>query len=1137
MADPLLGRTVAHYEIRSRLGGGGMGVVYKARDRKLDRDVALKFLPQQWSHDEGAKQRFVREAQAASATHHPNICTVHDIATAADGQLFIVMGYYEGPTLKQRLEQGPLPVDEALDIATQVADGLAKAHAQGVVHRDVKPGNLILTEDGVRIVDFGLATFVDALQLTAQGSTLGTAAYMSPEQVRGEEADARSDVWALGVVLYEMITGHVPFRGAYTEAIAYAIRNDPPAPFHDERSDVPEEIEQLVFRALHKDPAIRFASGRELARALREARGLTLPQDLRTVAVDARAAQDARAMTRRRGRRRLYAAAAVAAAMAVAGAVWVQWPVQRTHVAVAPVRNETSYRELQPYRMVLTAELVGHLAGARSVRVVPYDRLLQIVRRFRTGADANVSDGAVLDAIAAHSGAGLVIVPTLLREGDAWKARAEIRDSAGSGEVITIETDAMTSALPKGAAYDLAIQLAQRIQRHFLMSGPRRARVAEWLRGLVDREARQPPRRFEMLDDAEAFERGLDAYERMEYAAARQAFGEAAQRAPRNPLPLAWRSRVAALMRQDRDADESADRAFELSTEGLPAADRLFVEAVVADARDPAMAGERYRELVSRYPDEPAWLLELAAFEDGQGRVGAAQDAYNHALQLDAGLARPHLELCRLYSPSRLNDVAAAKQHGEAALQAYRSLGNQGGEVQARWCLSDVLKAGTDDDRRAARQHADIALQTMQSLQYPYGVARALNYVGIVALLAERDGREASGFFQKSLAGVREVGNRFLEPRLLMNLGVSYELFGERSTAVRYYRDSFALFEQLGNQQEAAWNRVNAAAILIDYGGDVEQGVRDAQNARSVFEKVGDKNFEVFARRVVASYLRYTGDHEAARAELSTAIDIARARNLETNLTQLNTELARLQFDRGNYTAARELLLQVGRGASGTDAVHIDIELARTHTRLGSFDVAAADLERAARAIEEIQDVGSLPLLNAAQGELAYESERHRDAQTYFRRAESAWVADLPEAASVEARAYSGWIESLQGRRAAARVAVLSSLEQAGKMHRLDLEALCRLFLGRMELGAGRSDEALDVLTGIAGDRETTLAPELRAQLHHWRSQALATRGDPRAAAEAAAARQALDEIRALIPEPYLAGVLARPDIRLIGQP
>src|SRR5262249_4990560 len=158
-ADPLIGTTVSQYEIVAKLGGGGMGVVYKARDTKLGRSVALKFLPAQWSHDESAKQRFVREAQAASATNHRNICVIHNIDEPHDGRLFIVMACYEGETLKQRLERGPLPIVDAIEIASEIADGLAKAHAQGVVHRDVKPGNLMLTEDGVKILDFGLAKF------------------------------------------------------------------------------------------------------------------------------------------------------------------------------------------------------------------------------------------------------------------------------------------------------------------------------------------------------------------------------------------------------------------------------------------------------------------------------------------------------------------------------------------------------------------------------------------------------------------------------------------------------------------------------------------------------------------------------------------------------------------------------------------------------------------------------------------------------------------------------------------------------------------------------------------------------------------------------------------------------------------
>src|SRR5205814_347067 len=193
--DPLIGRTVAQYDIVDKIGGGGMGVVYRARDSKLGRTVALKFLPPQWSHDEGAKQRFLREAQAASATNHRNICIIHDIEQTEDGQLFIVMAYYEGQTLKQKLEAGALPVADAVEIAAEVAEGLAKAHAQGIVHRDIKPGNLIVTEDGVKILDFGLAKFADALQLTQPGSTLGTVGYMAPEQARGAGQRPSTKLW------------------------------------------------------------------------------------------------------------------------------------------------------------------------------------------------------------------------------------------------------------------------------------------------------------------------------------------------------------------------------------------------------------------------------------------------------------------------------------------------------------------------------------------------------------------------------------------------------------------------------------------------------------------------------------------------------------------------------------------------------------------------------------------------------------------------------------------------------------------------------------------------------------------------------------------------------------------------------
>ena len=438
----------------------------------------------------------------------------------------------------------------------------------------------------------------------------------------------------------------------------------------------------------------------------------------------------------------------------------------------------------------------------------------------------------------------------------------EFRDPMTATNQATYDTQPVASSLMKDTAYSLTASLGPAIDEQFLTAGTLRPYLAASLRRFVGRDPGigSTPR-LRSLDAAGAFERGLAAYEQLEYADSRQAFGTAAELDPRNPVPLAWRSRVASLMRQDKDAADSADQASRLITDQLSPADRLFVEAVVAESRrDAATAEARYRGLVERYPDESAWVIDLAGFQDRQGKATDAVAGYHRALALDGRLVRPHLELCRLYSPSRLNEPALAKEQGEMALAGYRSLGNRGGEAQALWCVSDVLRVGDEKDRREARRDADLALGIMQGERHRYGLARAYNYIANVALLADRNAREAISYYEKSLLAAREVGNVFLQARTSMNLGVAYELFGQRPTAIKYYRESFALDEAMGNQREAAWNQANAAAIFIDYGGDVDQGLRDAQNALVVFQKLGDKYFEVFARRTIASYYRHTGE-------------------------------------------------------------------------------------------------------------------------------------------------------------------------------------------------------------------------------------------------------------------------------------
>jgi serine/threonine-protein kinase len=259
----MIGQTVSHYKVLDKLGEGGMGVVYRARDTHLGRCVALKFLSEEVSGQEAEKTRFLHEAQAAASLNHPNVCTIHEIAEH-EGRPFIAMECVEGESLKDKLDKGPLPIEQALDIAIQVACGLLDAHDKGLIHRDIKPGNIMLSESGqAKIMDFGLVRLPDRTRVTKTGFVAGTMAYMSPEQGLGKEVDCRTDLWSLGVVLYEMIGGRIPFHSDYEQATVYLILNEEPEPVTSLRPDVPLDLERILHTALAKEPSERYKSAQD----------------------------------------------------------------------------------------------------------------------------------------------------------------------------------------------------------------------------------------------------------------------------------------------------------------------------------------------------------------------------------------------------------------------------------------------------------------------------------------------------------------------------------------------------------------------------------------------------------------------------------------------------------------------------------------------------------------------------------------------------------------------------------------------------------------------------------------------------------------------------------------------------------
>jgi tetratricopeptide (TPR) repeat protein/TolB-like protein len=761
----MIGRTVSHYRILEPLGAGGMGVVYKAEDLKLHRFVALKFLPQTPA-DDSARKRFVHEAQTASSLEHPNICSIYEIDETADGRMFIVMPCYEGESLQSRLERGPLALEEALSIATQVASGLSKAHEKGIVHRDIKPGNVFLTNDGLaKIVDFGLAKLAGQTKLTKEGATPGTVPYMSPEQIKGADIDRRSDIWSLGVVLYEMISGQSPFGREYDSATIYSIMSLEPAPLAAGRTRIPAELGRMVEKCLAKNPGSRYQNAGELRAELRE-----LESGLQT-GLPASPARASRPVART-GAMRMWIplavfAAAVLGFLVLRPMLFREAPVAAPKpIAVISFTNQTGDASYDYLQEVIPNLLITSLEQSDDLSVVTWERLHDLLVQMGR-SDVGLIDKEIGFELCRKDGIDTIVLGSYTRAGDVFVTDVKVLDARtkellqsasargnGVGSILQNQIDELGRAISRGAGLSERRQL------------PAAQPIAEVTTASI-----------EAYND---FLRGREQYEKLYFADAGKLFERAVELDSTFALAHLYLARTHNALRSVKAASAEFEKARAYS-QRAPEKERLYFQAAYARSveKDVDKQGAILMELVTKYPKEKQAHMEMAQYYRWKNLFSQARSECDAALQLDPSFGLALNEMAYIFVD--LKDYEKAVEY----FDRYASFSP--GEANPFDSMGEMyFRMGKLDDAIAKYEHA-------LEIKPDFGAERWLAY--ICAL--QEDFPAAQRWLDRFIAAAPTPG---LKAQGYGIKGFYCAWVGNLDESIENHRKGTELFESAGNE-------------------------------------------------------------------------------------------------------------------------------------------------------------------------------------------------------------------------------------------------------------------------------------------------------------------------------------------------
>ena len=911
-------RVVSHYRIVEKLGGGGMGVVYKAEDTRLKRFVALKFLHPEGERNATATERFRREAEAASALNHPNICTIHDIGEDS-GEQFIVMEFMDGQTLRHYIESKRLALEETLELAIQISDALDAAHSRGIVHRDIKPSNIFVTKRGqAKILDFGLAKLVplamvaegvspsvmptlsDEELLTKAGSTLGTVCYMSPEQVRGEELDSRTDIFSFGLVLYEMATGRMAFGGRTSGIIMEAILNRPPTFACAVNPQLPAELEDIVGRAIEKDRKLRYQTAAAMRTELKRLKHDTVSGVVARTRTRSRNATSPRAapaplpIAGQPGLRHWKWLAAGSGVLLITGVGLflnqrrVSTPVTNAasapevSLAILPFHNRTTDTSMDWIGISIEDMLSTDVGQSEHMRIVSVDRLHQILRDLRVSPSMDL-DPETLKRIAELSNADTVVSGQYARYGDQIRIDAMLLDLKHDRRAP------LTAAAPSERAIPTTVDgLADLIRKNLAVS-------SDVLKELKANSFQPTSKSVAAL---RSYDQGVQLLRDGKWIDAAKALQTATQEDPEFALAYARLAEADSLLGYDADAERYSRQAVDLS-QNLPPQEKYRIAAGHARImKDYPKAISSYENLAKAAPGDTDTQFTLGTLYEETGVYQKAREHYENVLKADPQSVET---LWKIGGVEIMSDnPQGSLNYLNRGLTLAIQLGNDEKKAVILQAIGIAYRL-MNKPEEALHNYQD-ALAIERRIGFKRGVATSLNEMGqVYSRLGKPDAALAS--LNEAMQVWGEIGAKKEAGNTLIDLGNFYQERGQYEQALQMLKDSLQIQRDARDETYQALCLNNIGTVYLD-NGHYDDALTYFQQALQLREKLQVPGEIVETVYNLGQTNAKLGQYDEALRQYHRALDLYRSGGDKRGAAIDSYSMGKLFGIQGRYGAA-----------------------------------------------------------------------------------------------------------------------------------------------------------------------------------------------------------------------------------------